>query len=447
LLWGNRVFNATAVAVAALHGGGASMPRKVKSRELDSREARSRLKPRGMPYYKALDKKLHLGYRRIKGKAGTWWARHYLGERQYAVEPIGTADDQSSADGVEILDFWQAQDKARERMAGRVHSNGKTTGPLTVKAALDQYLEWLESNRKSGYDARRRAEAFIYPKLGEIDCAALTADMLGKWHVGLAKALPRVRTAPGNAQQHREFNGDEEAIRRRRASANRVLTILKAALNRAWRAGKVPSDSEWRRVEPFEAVDAARIRYLTVAESKRLLNACDPDFRRLCQAALATGARYGELTELQVHDFNADAGTVAIRRSKSGKPRHIVLTEEGVALFKELSAGRSGHDLVLRRANGEPFHKSDQARPMIEGCDRAKIKPRISFHILRHTWASLAVMNGVPLMIVAKNLGHADTRMVEKHYGHLAPSYVAEAIRKGAPVFGFKVDNKIATLR
>ena len=84
---------------------------------------------------------------------------------------------------------------------------------------------------------------------------------------------------------------------------------------------------------------------------------------------------------------------------------------------------------------------------MIEACDRAKIKPRISFHILRHTWASLAVMNGVPLMVVAKNLGHADTRMVEKHYGHLSPSYVAEAIRAGAPRFGFKPDDKVTTLR
>ena len=36
---------------------------------------------------------------------------------------------------------------------------------------------------------------------------------------------------------------------------------------------------------------------------------------------------------------------------------------------------------------------------------------------------------GMPLPVVAKNLGHADTRMVEKHYGHLAPSYVAEAVR------------------
>jgi integrase len=69
----------------------------------------------------------------------------------------------------------------------------------------------------------------------------------------------------------------------------------------------------------------------------------------------------------------------------------------------------------------------------------------VNFHVLRHTWASLAVMNGVPLLVVARNLGHADTRMVERHYGHLAPSYVADAIRAGAPRFGkFKPSNVTA---
>ena len=42
----------------------------------------------------------------------------------------------------------------------------------------------------------------------------------------------------------------------------------------------------------------------------------------------------------------------------------------------------------------------------------------------------------MPLMLVAKNLGHTDTRMVEKHYGHSAPGYVADAIRAGK--FGIK---------
>ena len=90
---------------------------------------------------------------------------------------------------------------------------------------------------------------------------------------------------------------------------------------------------------------------------------------------------------------------------------------------------------MFRHADGTKWQTSEQARPMREACAHGKIKPRVSFHTLRHTWASLAAMNGVPLMVVAKNLGHVDTRMVEKHYGHLAPSFIADAIRAGAPRF------------
>src|SRR5262249_19700093 len=154
----------------------------------------------------------------------------------------------------------------------------------------------------------------------------------------------------------------------------------------------------------------------------------DPDFRRLAQAGLATGARYGELAALRAADFNPDAGTVHVRTSKSGKGRHIVLNDEGVALFKSLAAGKAGDALLLTK-NDSAWSKSHQARPMADACRRAKIMPPASFHVLRHTWASLAIMAGAPLMVVARNLGHADTRMVERHYGHLAPSYIADAIR------------------
>jgi integrase len=188
-------------------------------------------------------------------------------------------------------------------------------------------------------------------------------------------------------------------------------------------------------------VDAARVRYLTVPVAKRLINACDPEFRPLVQAALQTGARYSELARLQAHDFNPDSGTLAIRQSKSGKARHVVLTDEGIALFRQLSMGRVGSDLLLCRAADEPWKPSHQGRRMRDTCAVAKINPPISFHGLRHTWASLAVMSGMPLMVVARNLGHADTRMVEKHYGHLAPSYVADAIRAHAPRFGIEPSN------
>jgi integrase len=62
------------------------------------------------------------------------------------------------------------------------------------------------------------------------------------------------------------------------------------------------------------------------------------------------------------------------------------------------------------------------------------VTPAISFHTLRHTYASLMVMDGVPLIVVARNLGHSDTRMVEKHYGHLTSSYIREAIRSAQAI-------------
>jgi integrase len=293
---------------------------------------------------------------------------------------------------------------------------------------------------------RHRAEAFVYPKLGGVEVASLTADVLRKWHAGLATSAARLRTRPGEKQKHRAAADDDESKRRRRASANRTLTILKAALNRAWREGTVPSDTAWRRVEPYENVDAARVRYLTVAEATRLVNTADVEFRPLVQAALATGARYGELAALLAVDFNPDSGTVHVRVSKSGKGRHIVLNDEGAALFKSLAAGKPGNALLLAKADGSAWLKSHQGRPMAEACKNARITPAVSFHILRHSWASLAVMNNVPLMVVAKNLGHADTRMVEKHYGHLAPSYIADAIRVGGPRFGWP-DGRVTPLQ
>jgi integrase len=73
---------------------------------------------------------------------------------------------------------------------------------------------------------------------------------------------------------------------------------------------------------------------------------------------------------------------------------------------------------------------------MREACKRASISPAIGVHALRHSWASQAVMGGMPLLLVAENLGHSDTRMVEKHYGHLTDDYRDEMFAKHAPRLG-----------
>jgi integrase len=422
------------------------MAKRVRDAVLESRAAREKLSARGKPYYKSIAPGLHVGYR--KGKTGgRWVARHYIGEQDYVVETIADADDRADADGVRVLTFWQAQEAARALQTKRSGGTGKVSAVYTVADAVADYLQSMSATMKSHDDAKYRANAHILPALGKADVAKLTAKEIRDWLQAMSKAPRRLRTKPGTEMQFRDTGDGANEIRQRRASANRVLTILKAALNYAWREGKVASDHEWRRVEPFEDVETARVRYLTIDEAKRLINATEGRFRDLVQAALQTGARYGELARLRVEDFNRDVGTLTIKQSKSGPPRHIVLTEEGQAFFDAATAGRAHDALIFTTEAGDDWKDSQQARPMSEACKNARISPPIGFHGLRHTWASHAVMNGVPLIVVAENLGHSTTRMVEKHYGHLSASFKAAAIRAGAPRFGTTSDGNVVSMQ
>jgi integrase len=112
------------------------------------------------------------------------------------------------------------------------------------------------------------------------------------------------------------------------------------------------------------------------------------------------------------------------------------LTQEGRDFFASLAAGRPGSALLLIRSNGRPWAKSEQQRPLAAAAKAACIDPPINFHGLRHTYASRLAMRGVPLAVIAAQLGHSDTRMVEKHYGHLAPNYVADTIRAAFGTLG-----------
>jgi integrase len=256
-----------------------------------------------------------------------------------------------------------------------------------------------------------------------------------------------LRTRKGAAKRNVRATGDDrDAKRRRKATANRILTVFKAALNRAYRGGKVASDDAWRKVAPFRKVDAAKVRYLTKAECQRLVNAAGDGLRPMVRAALLTGCRYGELGALRVGDFNPDAGTITVRHSKAGKPRHVPLDDDGQGFFAAATAGRPAGDAMFQRAGDASWGESHQLRPMRDACKRAGIVPAASFHILRHTYASHLAMNGVPMAVIAAILGHGDTRMTEKHYAHLSPDHVALTLRANAPKLGIVEASNVVAL-
>lgn len=426
------------------------MARAVRNARLNTRSARTRLEARREPYWTVISEGCALGYRR-GAKGGYWIAkfRDEFGQRRY--DAIGAADDARDPDGVSALSFAQAQERARKFFARKAREAAGDLAPLdrpyTIDDALNDYFRDYAKRGKALSRTRSAANLHLRPALGAIPLAKLTAKRLRDWHHGLADKGRQVRGKRGElARETNRHATSRDALRRRRATANRILTVLKAALNHAWREGLVPSDEAWRRVSPFKSVAAPVIRYLSDDEARRIVNACAADFRDLVRGALLTGCRYGELIALHASDYDADAGTLIIRETKAGKVRHVVLTEEGRNLFNRLTAGRTRDARVFVRADGYPWGASHQQRPLIDACQRAGISPTITFHILRHSHASALAMRGVPMGVIAAQLGHADTRMTEKHYAHLAPSYVADTIRAHFPKLGIEGDSSLVTL-
>ena len=237
--------------------------------------------------------------------------------------------------------------------------------------------------------------------------AALTTKQLRTWRDDLVRAGARTRTAKGEAQRHQAID-DDEALRARRASVNRNWATLRAALNHAFSEGHVETDREWRKVKPFKGVDGKRTEYLTIAEAKRLINTCDPDFRLLVQAALATGGRYSSLTNLQGAGLSRPCRTIDLRTRKgdgSEKSFPSSLNRMKQCHFSSELCGPSSQRVDFREGQGG-HGSSHQTKPMFKTCKRAKINS-VGFNQLRHTWASHAVMNGTPLLVVAKNLATA----------------------------------------
>jgi hypothetical protein len=113
--------------------------------------------------------------------------------------------------------------------------NGKIV-QLTVRQAMARYIDYKRHKGQPVGDLISRSNVHILPALGDLVVSELSAEQLRRWLATMA-AAPAQRRAKGNKPQYRPEPTTDEEIRQRRASANRVLTMLKAALNHAYDEG------------------------------------------------------------------------------------------------------------------------------------------------------------------------------------------------------------------
>jgi integrase len=437
------------------------MSRTIRNQRLDSRDGRSKLAVRREPYWVKIARGWHLGYRKIASDHGTWIARYRpenYGKRQY--RSLGEADDIHDADGSKFLSFRQAQLAAetffREAEAGGDDEDVQRRRVLTVSDALARYFADREAiGQKSVKEDRARAALLIEPALGAIEIKKLKTQQLEAWRDKLAASPARIRSAKGAEPRFRqasdgskEEKADEE--RARRASANRTLAVLKAALSKAAKSVGL-SDDAWRHVKPFESAAAARVVFMSDDEVVRLINAAQGSFRHLLTAALLTGARYGELCRLTVEDVDVDNGVLRIRASKGDRGkrrgRRIYLTAEAIEFFSRLRMGLARNALLLAKDNGQPWRKSDQDQRFKDARKIAGISDDATFHSCRHVFAARLVSKGVPLTAVADQLGHSDIKMLQEHYGDLAPSVIKDAVRGALGTLGVLEPSNVTELK
>lgn len=427
------------------------MARAPRDHRLESVEARMKLKVRTEPHWRSILPGLFIGYRRGK-RSSAWVVRQRQADGTYTETRLGIADDHAPADGGVVLSYTHAVKRAQDTTPGAAKAPRHVGGGLTLNAVVAAYLEDRQTTPggrtgrvmpKSTADmstqvwTRHGAETIGAKLIREIK-----ADDLKAWHAGMVKKPPTIR---GKAQDYDRH--DPEQVRKRRASANRVLTIVKAALTHAWSNDRLSVDTPtwWLKVKPFALGEDPVPRMLETAEVTRLLNAAAPDLRAVLTAALMTGARAGELRALRVRDFGPETATIRIHQSKTGKTLTQPLTPEGVKFFERAVAGKAASDLVFTRADGQQWARSDLSRPMAAAVAAAKLED-VSFKTTRATYGKLLLLATRDLELVAKALGHSDSRITRKHYAALLPSEVAAGIAK-LPSLGLADDGKVSPLR
>ncbi len=397
---------------------------------LDTREQRKHLPARHDPYYVDVAKGVAIGYR--KGvTAASWSMRRYNGSKYHKRE-IGQADDDAPADGIRVFSY---KDVIKLALAEPARAD-QFTQKYSVQQAVTDYFTHRRARSRSAESVTidaGKVKPFV-EKFADVQVSDLSTSALQAWRDRLVSRPP---ADPEVSEGRRR-----DRLRASQGTANRIWSICRAALNHAFRTGRVDADLAWRRIQPFQDVDEARKRFLSVAEANKLLGACKGAFRDLVQAALLTGLRPGELVRLTVGQFQKTR--LEVSAGKTGKSRYVPLTTQGQTLFKKLTKGRAPADLMLPNPDGAPWTRMQIARAMREAVTAAQLQAPAVFYDLRRSYGSLLANAQANDATIAHALGHADTRMTRRHYAHLLDSVVAAELQAKLPTFKARRSRKDA---
>lgn len=229
-----------------------------------------------------------------------------------------------------------------------------------------------------------------------------------------------------------------KTVRSRKVGPSTVRKDL-ASLSLLFRWAKVRGLVQENPAEPDKVNRPSEPRhrtgYLSAGEESDLLAVCEPWLSLAVEWGVATGMDRAEILGLSWPDLDEEADIIHAPRGKTGVRREIPIFPETARLLRRARKLQSvqGHRRVFLGPDGKPIHAEAAKTALRRAYEAAGVQVAGPWKILRHTFASRAVMRGVPLPVIAKLMGHT-THAITERYAHLSPDYVREAMRgKKAP--------------
>ena len=370
----------------------------------------------------------------VRKISGTWWVDFQFRRRRYRLRIPGK--DRSGA-----LEYERTLIARLQRGESVYLSQDPRALSEKVRTFGEFAKEWLSTYVEANLKPSTRSNYFkvvsktLLPFFGKVGMDGITDLLIERF---------KVQRKHGGVT-NKTVNNDLSILRR----------MLSCAV--AWKV--IPSAP---RV-PFLKAEPARFDYLTLPESRRLLeHTYQPRWRLFFFVALRSGLRAGELIGLRWEDIDLERGLLVVRRSivrgiiappKSNRIRYIPLASDLHAVLRHF-AKPTGY--VFAQWHDEPVTQPMAYDALKRACRKAGLR-RIGLHVLRHSFASHLVMAGAELYPVQSLLGHADPKMTQR-YAHLAPAYLrsvidalprenpdlAETLGKGASINGEQMVNSLS---
>ena len=327
---------------------------------------------------------------------------------------------------------------ARDRYLSKIGREVPQTdaASITVGEYAQRFLEHLDARTAAGELSATTKNAYeqilrlyVVPGLGRDRLSGLSSEAIKRLYEGLRPKVSPSRLA-------------------------RVHIILRVMLNTAREERLIttsPLDSI-RKTAPRHR--RPRIEALTERQAQALLKAAKGRrLEGLVVLALTTGMRQGELFALAWSDVDLRRRTLYVRRSAQEIAGEVTLVEPKTALSRRrialsavaVAALKSRQALARREPPSELVFPGDRGRPLLkdhfsrrewEPMRKAAGLPGLNFHRLRHTAASLLLIEGVHPKVVSEMLGHSSISLTLDTYSHLIPTMQAGAADAFDRVFG-----------